>query len=334
MNNPAQCLNGNVFSFTNFSSISSGSLSQLWQFGDGGGSTFSNPNYIYSSDGSYNVMLKVTSNLGCKDSIMQGVVVYASPKANLVLSDTTACVNDAVLLINQTQLNNGTYTHQFDLGEGTLMTTTNDTIGWTYPLAGNYVVGLLAVSDHQCRDSVYKLLEVNSRPATPVIVGDTVVNKHSSVTYQVATNAGSSYLWMITGDSAHAANANQILVHWGPSDGGSVRVSEIAANGCASDTANMTVRVALKSGLNHVTEWTPIRVYPQPAGDVLYLSGETQRLESAQLISVEGKILHTFSTDELQAHALSLNAIPSGMYLLLLRDGENKMYYLKLSVSK
>jgi len=57
---------GDSFVFTDNSSLAS---AYKWYFGDSGSSTIPNPKHLYSSIGTYEVSLKVSSNAGCTDSI-------------------------------------------------------------------------------------------------------------------------------------------------------------------------------------------------------------------------------------------------------------------------
>ena len=54
-----------------FFSTSTGNInSYLWTFGDGGSSWEVNPKHTYQAPGNYQVQLMVTSDLGCKDTII------------------------------------------------------------------------------------------------------------------------------------------------------------------------------------------------------------------------------------------------------------------------
>lgn len=79
INTVSQCITTNSFNFTNTSTISSGTLSYLWNFGDGSSATSTNSNRTYAATGTYIVKLITTSDLGCKDSISKQVIVNAMP---------------------------------------------------------------------------------------------------------------------------------------------------------------------------------------------------------------------------------------------------------------
>lgn len=70
----AQCM-GTAYSYTNTSTIASGSIaSTVWTFGPSV-SIANNPTNTFAAAGTYAVKLVVTSNAGCKDSVSQNVVV-------------------------------------------------------------------------------------------------------------------------------------------------------------------------------------------------------------------------------------------------------------------
>ena len=76
---------GAATTFTNSSSISSGSISNyLYTFGDGHTSTSSAPSVsnTYLLAGTYNASLKATSNLGCQKTATQNIVINQTPSTS------------------------------------------------------------------------------------------------------------------------------------------------------------------------------------------------------------------------------------------------------------
>ncbi len=68
--------NSTTVDFTNTSSISSGSISTTnWNFGNSATSTAPNPTYTYTTNGTYNVCLTVTSNNGCVHTQCSNVTI-------------------------------------------------------------------------------------------------------------------------------------------------------------------------------------------------------------------------------------------------------------------
>ncbi|MBK8494662.1 MAG: PKD domain-containing protein [Chitinophagaceae bacterium] len=104
---PEVCLSDTYAQFTDTSRIASGIINAWnWNFGDPGSgpnntSTLQNPQHSYTAVGTYNVQLIVTSNNGCRDTIVQQLTVNGSfPVANFTVNNpTTLCANDSVAIV-------------------------------------------------------------------------------------------------------------------------------------------------------------------------------------------------------------------------------------------
>lgn len=72
------CLGGETV-FTNQSSITTGSLTYAWYFGDGQTSIATSPRHTYREAGVYEAMLVATSEAGCRDTLYRYVEVFAAP---------------------------------------------------------------------------------------------------------------------------------------------------------------------------------------------------------------------------------------------------------------
>ncbi|RYE20550.1 MAG: PKD domain-containing protein, partial [Sphingobacteriales bacterium] len=73
------CVRNNI-SFSNASTISSGTMSYMWTFGDGTTSTDENPTKAFSAAGTYGVKLVVSGAGGCKDSVTKNITINAVPQ--------------------------------------------------------------------------------------------------------------------------------------------------------------------------------------------------------------------------------------------------------------
>jgi hypothetical protein len=81
----ALCLNGNVFKFTDSTTLDSGSFNRIWNFGNGNTSILSTSNQSYATAGNYNTKLKVITNYGCTDSTIKNITVIPNPVAGVML---------------------------------------------------------------------------------------------------------------------------------------------------------------------------------------------------------------------------------------------------------
>ena len=87
INNATQCKTGNNFVFTNTSTVSPGTLTYLWEFGDGTTSTATSPSKTYANPGTYNVKLTATGNYGGVATITKTATVNAMTPSAVAISN-------------------------------------------------------------------------------------------------------------------------------------------------------------------------------------------------------------------------------------------------------
>ena len=198
VNNSTQCLSGNIFVFTNTSTIASGNTTYLWTFGDGGSSTSTNTTHAYTTAGTYTVILYATSNNGCRDTIARTVVVNPTPSASFTINDSTQCANaNSYVFTNTSTITSGTMTYLWSFGDGTIVTTANPS--HTYTTAGTYTVTLTATSNYGCVSTVSHIVIVYPKPSPSFTINDSTqcVNENTYVFTNTSTiTSGTlSYQW-------------------------------------------------------------------------------------------------------------------------------------------
>jgi PKD repeat protein/sugar lactone lactonase YvrE len=166
INNANQCLIGNNFSFTDTSSILSGTINRKWNLGTGVNDTslIANPNKVYSTANTYAVKLVITSNNGCKDSVTKTIMVNPKPIVAFTVP-TLFCLsnsNTSLNLSNNSTISNGSLSYNWKFSDNTSSSLLNPikTISDT----GNFVVKLIATSNNNCKDSITKTTTVNYKP--------------------------------------------------------------------------------------------------------------------------------------------------------------------------
>jgi PKD repeat protein len=183
---------GDSMVFNNGSTITSGTLTYVWIFGDGDSSTDNSPKHFYSSPGNYNVTLEVTSDNGCIDQITKIVKVYELP--NVAFSANNECFGDQVSFTNQSSITNGNLAFTWDFGDGNTSNNTNP--AYTYNADGTFSVKLIAESDFSCFDSVTKNITVYPEPVAGISVNNECVDKTFSFSNQSTISSGSmTYSW-------------------------------------------------------------------------------------------------------------------------------------------
>ncbi len=154
VNNPLnQCFKNNSFSFTNTSTIASGTMQYEWDFGDAGTATTANATHSYTIPGTYPVRMIATSGNGCKDTSIVTVQVYDMPVTGFTANFANQCFrNNQFIFTNTTTIASGTMQYAWDLGDATTATTRDVT--HSYALPGTYNVRLVVTSNNNCVDEV------------------------------------------------------------------------------------------------------------------------------------------------------------------------------------
>lgn len=158
--------------FTDLSTINSGSMvSWQWNFGDPASgpnniSNLQNPSHFYAASGIYNVLLTVTSDSGCQNSITLPVFVSPPPTANFLA--TNACFSSANYFTDATLGSSQWYWQFGDMTTSTLQNPTH-----VYAIPGTYVVTLIATSPYGCMDTITDTVTVYPLP-NPNFLADTV----------------------------------------------------------------------------------------------------------------------------------------------------------------
>ena len=173
-NDTAFCLPGNNFIFTNNSSITSGTFTSHWNFGDGNTSNLASVSHSYGSIGNYQVMLSTTSDFGCKDSSIQTMHIVSFPVASFTMADTSLCLRgNNFSFNNNTTVGAGTFSSLWHFGDLNNSVVTSPT--HTYASAGSFNVKLIVTSGYGCIDSVMKTVHVRPHPMASFTVSDTAM---------------------------------------------------------------------------------------------------------------------------------------------------------------
>lgn len=120
-----------------------------WNFGDSlpGNASISilpNPDHIYLGFGEYQVKFKVTTALGCEDSLIRTISISGPRPRFEVLTDTVGCVSHGITLRNNSidPRQGATFTWNFGDGSAPVVTTTEPSISHVYNTPGTYEVYL------------------------------------------------------------------------------------------------------------------------------------------------------------------------------------------------
>jgi gliding motility-associated-like protein len=200
---PATCTAPATINFTN-QSTGVGTLTYLWNFGDGNTSTATNPSNTYTSNGNFTVKLFAVSSQGCTDSAVKGGVLSIGTLQASFTSADSICVNDTLSFSN-TSSPGGT-SAVWDFGDGDTSHASNPV--HAYSTAGTYTVSL-TVTLNGCSNTTTKNVVIVANPV-PAFTSTTVASCQAplTVTFTDQSSGGvASYLWNF-GDSTTSTLQN------------------------------------------------------------------------------------------------------------------------------
>ncbi len=148
--------------FTDLSTPGSGTITNwLWDFGDGNTSTQQNPSHIFSSAGTYTVLLVVTNSKGCSKSFTRSnyITINNGVKAAFTNSFPTNCSAPQTINFQDQSSSTGAFSHQWFFGDGGTSTLANPQ--HLYTLAGNYTVRLIVTNSTGCVDTATHVNAIN-----------------------------------------------------------------------------------------------------------------------------------------------------------------------------
>lgn len=141
----------------NLSSISSGSVSFSWNFGNTTSSTIANPKVLYSTSGTYTIQLTTTSNYGCVDSLSKPILIFDSPTTQFNFSNV--CDGSPIQFNNTSSVNSGIVTSNYwNFGDNTNSSLVNPSK--QYLNFGSYPVTLQTTSSNGCTSNLTQTVNV------------------------------------------------------------------------------------------------------------------------------------------------------------------------------
>ncbi|PKP01275.1 MAG: hypothetical protein CVU11_15745 [Bacteroidetes bacterium HGW-Bacteroidetes-6] len=175
-----------------------GPLAQwTWNFGDGSGTdTVQNPEYLYntvSNPTTFNVILMVADSNGCRDTIVQSVLLNPQPIADF-LSDSVCFGLSSQFADNSSSTGGAVVQWNWDFGDS-LGSATGSSISYIYPdtisFIHQYFAQLIATDANGCKDTVVKPVTVYPLPV-PEFTMDTICFGNSTPFNNLSYSNGGS----------------------------------------------------------------------------------------------------------------------------------------------
>jgi gliding motility-associated-like protein len=158
------------FLFTNTSTITNGSGTYNWNFGDNSTSSLTNPTHTYNSPGVYTITLSITSDNGCQNITSQSVEVFPIPITDFLTQDN--CLGDITIFSNISQIS-PIYPVQYLWIFGDNTSSNSYSPIHIYQNPGTYNVTLITtIIGTNCGDSVTKVVHIRENPIINISSND------------------------------------------------------------------------------------------------------------------------------------------------------------------
>ena len=211
--NAPKCVNTPVtFTQTSTSSTNDVIITSSWDFGDGATSILTNPSHAYSTAGTYKVLLTLTTNLGCNDTISKYIKIDPKPVANAG-PDQTACASIGTVGLNGS-VNNATGGIWTTLGSGTF-TPNATTLNATYKaspadtLASTVKLILTTTGNATCNAATDTMLVTISHTSTKANAGpDKTICGVTSTTISANAPTVGTGKWTVVSGTATITDPN------------------------------------------------------------------------------------------------------------------------------
>ncbi|MBT4727542.1 MAG: PKD domain-containing protein [Bacteroidetes bacterium] len=205
INDDDQCINGNSFVFLDKTTISSGTLKdRLWDLDDGTQASTNNVTHHYNAYNTYKVKLKITSAVGCIDSLVQNVSVNPMPDASFIVDKSAQCLNGNLFNFSSSStIPNGIITvNYWKFGDGGTSSVPNTS--HSYLNDNTFTVKLRVSSQKGCSDSTSSAVIVYPMPVAAFSISNACLDENTNFTDETTINNPdmlSDWDWKIDGVS-------------------------------------------------------------------------------------------------------------------------------------
>ncbi len=154
---------GESSQFQNTSTTSNANINLIyWDFNADGVIDAQGPfaSYKFSTEGQHKVVLAVTDNVGCPDTLIKFITIHPRPNVAFTARDT--CLNEAIEFEAIASGVSGTLDYSWNLGDQNSSNAVK--FKHTYATANTYAVKLEVTSAHGCKNSSQRTVEIFDLP--------------------------------------------------------------------------------------------------------------------------------------------------------------------------
>ena len=238
----------------------SGTINNLWNFGDGTSSTSAAPSHSFSTPGYHNITLFVTNSKGCQSLLTRSSYIYVYTPAipDFTVNGTHFCSVPSHAIFTNHTTGTSVLTYAWSFGDGGLSTLINPV--YDYTVHGTYPVTLRVTDGNGCTDSLSRpsylsagsLIAGFSRPDTACL--------NSPVTFHNTSTAHISGRWLFGDGDTSTSDMTATHTY---SVTGTYTVSLIVNDGFCYDTASHNIAIITGPAASFII--TPLHPCPASA---------------------------------------------------------------------
>ncbi len=242
-----------------FSSTTSGgtpgSITYVWNYGDGSLGSGTAPTHTYATPGHYNVTLSATNSAGCTSLLTLTSYIHVFTPAAPSFTPVSAyfCTAPGHAVFTNTTTGTGPFAFTWRFGDGATSTLTSPTHNYA---AGSYNVTLRVTDGNGCTDSLFVPAAVFVSSLTPGFTFPATICRYSGVTFTNTSSTHISSSWDF-GDGATGTTDAGLHTYDAL---GSYVVQLVVFDGHCYDTVSHTITVIP----GPVTSFTQSPAHPCP----------------------------------------------------------------------
>jgi gliding motility-associated-like protein len=228
-----------------FTDLTAGAISWLWDFGDGNTSIQQNPSHTYNAFGNYTVSLTITTASGCSNTLVKSAYIKIQPVSISLNIPAGGCIPFTYTPRATIQTLDPIVSYQWDLGEPGAVFNVQNPPPYTYTSAGNFTISLTVTTVSGCTKTLS--IPGGVLTGTPPIVNfsasplNACASDTISFTNTSVTTPGAIVTWSWNfGDGGTSAIQNPQHVF---TDTGAVTVILIVSNNRCIDSIKQVLQV-------------------------------------------------------------------------------------------
>lgn len=291
----------------------------LWDFGDGMISTDINPLHLFQNSGTYTILLTVTNNCG-SSTAEELITVGGFPVADFGFSSNSLCV-PAIVQYEDLSSGENILAHQwtFEGGDPAVSSEQNPIVSYLIP--GLYDVELTVINAlGENSIALEDYIEILPNP-----IADFIVEINMDTVRLTDTSFGASYWLWDFGDGNTSTEMNPEHIY---QNGGAFQITLTVGNDQCGSAISQEIMIDLPNATDESVEAKKVKIWPNPFNDEVELIFEDWKgvYWETKIYTSAGQCVYTAILEQ-KTNLLALPNMPAGVYLLLLKNGEQTIHH-------